>query len=80
MWKWIVTSSVVIIVGCQEPTMVSLDREDQQLIDSLFLSSAKTFNKVQDSICEAYKEQHYPHLRDSIEQVRLLEIQQLLEQ
>jgi hypothetical protein len=67
------------IVSCEPPVSISLDAEDQTLVDSLYLQAAKEYNLKFDSICSAYKATEYPALRDSIEQVRLQEISQMLE-
>lgn len=81
MLRLIATSlAIASIVACEAPISASLDADDQTLVDSLYLLAAKDYNLKYDSICAAYHTAHYSMLRDSIEQVRLLEISQMLDQ
>lgn len=70
---------VLCLCSCDTPQTPSLTTENRELVDSLYLSAAREYNQMHDSLCDTYRNLHLQVLVDSMQQIRLLEITKMLE-
>lgn len=71
---------LVLLLACNRNPDVVLTRDDLKLADSLFLVSRNEWSMNLEDSCEIFRQQMLPIWTDSLKELRLSEINLMLEQ
>jgi hypothetical protein len=71
----------LVFIQCEDTTVhYTLNRQEKKLVDSLFKSQLKELQLEADSICKVEKNKLYQTVKDSLIEIRLSEIEEILPQ
>lgn len=71
---------VSLVTGCNRQRDLVLSREDLKLADSLFLASRTEWSPKLEDSCQVFRDEMLPIWIDSLKELRLAEINLMLEQ
>jgi hypothetical protein len=71
--------SIILFTGClSDDTPPQLTSDQKRYVDSVFNSNVRLFRKQSDLACDSLREKLYPQYVDSIMELRLIEVDQII--
>ncbi|MDF1696671.1 MAG: hypothetical protein P1U56_12595 [Saprospiraceae bacterium] len=77
--SFILIGFILIVASCDEPERTIMTSAEREMVDSLYAKRVPYARKEADSICNATYQMMFDHAADSIKQVYIDEIKEIVE-
>lgn len=80
LFSMVVVLFIVVYSSCDEPERTILTHSEKELLDSIYSKRVPYARKLADSICDATYQLMFDNAADSIKQVYIQEIKEIVEE